>query len=115
MDHCCDSMTTFLITGAIGSVVGFDRCIHFAVLWFMVIFPFFATIWEENLTHYFYLPIVNGVSEGALVTSGVIATTGYLGNQIFHDNITLFGNEYRMLEIAVLGFFLTGFTFFLIM
>ena len=114
MDHCCDSMTSALITLTIGSCAGLDDVLCFAVLYSMVSFPFFSTIWDENLNKVFVLPVINGVSDGAIVTSGIIASIGYFSRSIFFQYTTIFGYTLLNRYWIVALFFLFGFTFFLI-
>ena len=115
-DHCCDSITTYLITLTICSIVGCDKAWHYALLWSMVSLPFFATLWEENINKYHYLHVINGVSEGSLVTCGVIHACGYFGSDYFFGGErNIFGFVLDGTSVGVIGFFSTGLTFFSIM
>lgn len=80
----------------------------------MVVFPFFATIWEENITKFFYLPLINGVSEGTLVTCAAIHYFGFLGVDYLNETQLLLGHNILKRDILLFVFFGIGVVFALI-
>lgn len=110
-DHCCDSMTSYLITTTIGTIIGCTRLIEYVILWLMVAFPFFAVIWEENFTHYFYLPIINGVSEGTVVTCLALHLFGFYGTKFLNQTLIIFGTAHTLRTIVIVSFFMFGVIF----
>lgn len=113
-DHCCDSMTSFLITGGVASVMKCTHLYQYAMIWLMVAFPFYATIWEENITKFFYLPLINGVSEGTLITCTAFHYFGYYGVDYFDEMQPVFGVSVQMRDLFLLTFFMIGVGFMLI-
>lgn len=107
-DHCCDSMTTYLITSSIGSIVGCTELYQYVLLWFMAIFPFFAVLWEENLAGYFYLPPFNGVSEGSIITCIAIHIFGFFGNDFLDNYLIVLNYSIQYRNFIVISFFLIG-------
>jgi hypothetical protein len=101
-------MTTFLVTGSLGTLVGCDSLWQYAMLWCMTCIPFFTTLWEENTTGYFYLPIVNGVGEGTLAACIVCNTVGIFSRLIFMNQVVLFGKLIYVRDITVFCFFICG-------
>lgn len=109
MDHCCDSITSYLITGSIGSIFGCSQLWHYTLLWLMASFPFFAVVWEENINRFFYLPPINGVAEGTLIVSIVLHTSAIIGlEEVFGRKLTLFGIERELKDFIVVVFFCFG-------
>lgn len=113
-DHCCDSMTSFLITGGIAAVLKCTHLYQYTMIWLMVAFPFYATIWEENITKFFYLPLINGVSEGTLVTCAALHYFGFYGVDYFDDMIFVLGFKVQKRDLFLLTFFSFGIIFALI-
>ena len=112
-------MTSYLITGSIATVAGATHFYQYALLWLMVGFPFYTVILEENLSGFFYLPIINGVSEGSVVTSMALHFIAYNGNDKFKEDIKLFSfnsKDYivKIADVVIFCFFCIGFFFFLI-
>lgn len=108
MDHSCDSMTSVLITGALGSVVGCDSVWQYTLLWCMVCLPFFTTIWEENATGFFYLPVLNGVGEGTVCACIVFNIIGHYTKAPFMSYVHIFNTDILVRDIAVFAFFSAG-------
>ena len=113
MDHCCDSITTYLISSILCSVLGCTKLWQFTLLWYMTCIPFFGVIWEENINKYFYLPPINGVAEGTLIISFVLHTTAYYGiEEFFGMKIPISflkqGLEVELKSITVTVFFCFG-------
>lgn len=111
LDHCCDSMTSFLITTSIATIIQCTHLYQYAIIWLMAAFPFYATIWEENITNYFYLPEINGVSEGTVVTCIAIHFFGLFGVDYLNDEITFLGINTIKRNILLIAFFIVGLIF----
>jgi len=112
MDHVCDSITTFLITAILGSIVGMVYLWEYTFIWFMIIIPFYSIIWEENINKFFYLPEIS-VAESNLTTIIVIHWFGFFGRGIFQVNMSIFGYEILSRYFAVYFMFTCGFLIFL--
>lgn len=97
-------MTSFIITGAIGSVIGATSLHQYAVLWLMAAFPFYSSIWEENITGFLYLPPINGVSEGAVVTSIALHTFGTFGVNFLNQSTVILGINLTYRNALIFGF-----------
>ena len=103
-------MTSYLITGALGTLIGCDSLWHYVFIWCMACIPFFTTLWEENATGYFYLPPINGVGEGAVAACVACHIMGFY-KSIFMTKVNLFGMTMLLRDITVSIFFCFGVTF----
>ena len=104
-------MTTFLITGALGTLIGCDSLWQFSLLWCMTCIPFFTTLWEENATGFFYLPPINGVGEGTVAASIACHLVGFYSRSFFMTQVNVFGLSLFIRDITVVVFFGFGFVF----
>jgi ethanolaminephosphotransferase len=50
VDHGCDSITTFLLSVALCSIMKFKDGIWFGILWSLIGTPFFICTWEQCIT-----------------------------------------------------------------
>lgn len=111
MDHCCDSMTTYLIAGALGTLIGCDSMMSHTMIWCMICIPFFTTLWEENQTKYFYLPVVNGVGEGTIIACIAANVAGFYGRTPFLHRFSLLGYSILVRDALIAVFFSCGIIF----
>lgn len=100
-DHGCDAATTFLFTMGLGTSTRLDSTLYFALIWMMTAFPFFLNTWEEYYTGELNLPVINGVSEGAVIAC-LIMISGGLFPEFWVQQATIFGHTIKFNEIAVI-------------
>jgi hypothetical protein len=60
---------------------------------------FLFIVFEEYYKGYFKLGIFNGVSDGSFLIYVLFIFTGFSGNAIWKDYVSIFGWELRLVEI----------------
>lgn len=88
-DHGCDSFTTALLTIMIMKLVqiGNSSLVMFPLLASTMSF-YFSTL-EEYYIGGLYLGVGNGVTDGSVLLIGLFLFSGYFGNSIFKDTISI--------------------------
>lgn len=74
----------------------------------MTSIPFFLKTWEEYYTGELNFPIIHGVSEGTVVACLAMHATGFLGRDIWFQNIPIMQYQFQMNHIIVSSSFLWG-------
>ena len=80
-DHGCDALNAGLIGWA---VIALHICYegpsswHTFVFWFIPIYTFYLSTWEEYHTGEFYLPLINGPNEGILFSIIILLSTAFV-------------------------------------
>lgn len=76
-DHGCDCIQTTLLSLCMACMFQLGYTWKMFLLWFLAAIGFFLCTFEEYYTGMMYLPIINGPTEGLLVTLGLIIGTGF--------------------------------------
>lgn len=79
VDHGCDTLSTFLLTTSFCCIVKLEGTYFLLLTWYIISFPFFLALWEENITGRLDLPIINGANEGNLIASVLMIVTAFIG------------------------------------
>ncbi len=104
VDHGCDSMTTFMLCIILCSSMRYESGFWYGLLWVFIAIPFFMCTWEQNITGFLHLPMINGVSEGSFTGLVVLLITGIVGSDFWViEVITISGRVFLVNEILLLG------------
>lgn len=103
-DHGCDSITTFFLSIILCSIMKLNSGFWYGLFWFFIAFPFFMCTWEQNITGFLYLPVINGVSEGSLLALIAMIFTGIMGQDFWViEVVTLNSYTYHINEVLIIG------------
>ena len=80
----------------------------------MIAVTFFFNTWEEYYTGSLDLPIMHGVSEGCVISCVVMILTGYYGHEMWLQNVTIYGQSFRLNNFVVVCSFAVSTVFSLI-
>lgn len=112
LDHGVDACTTWVFLTSYGSVFRLSKDFvkkatlnGYAMMWLMASITFFLSTWEEYYTNCLYLPIFNGVCDGAVLAAIVLCFTGFVGSDFWINRMTIFGTEFQYGELAAIFFF----------
>jgi len=76
-DHGCDCIQTTLLSMCMGCIFQVGFTWKMCMVWALAAIGFFLATFEEYYTGMMYLPIINGPTEGLLITLGLIIGTGF--------------------------------------
>lgn len=85
-DHGCDAFNAGLIGWAI---IALHICYegpsswHTFILWFIPVFTFYLSTWEEYHVGEFYLPLINGPNEGIVFSIILLLATAFMSSSNF--------------------------------
>jgi ethanolaminephosphotransferase len=83
-DHGIDAINSVLLTLPVGSALGTGMSRHLLILLSVGFIPFITQGWEEYYREEMVLPIINGPTEGLLVTMGMLVFSSMYGAEAFH-------------------------------
>lgn len=110
-DHGCDALNAGLLAGTPAAAAlysGVDGGLVLG-LWFVITVPFYFATWEEFHVGALYLPLINGPSEGIILTVLMFLSVAVFGPESWAEEIEFLGLERRiaLVRITVFAVFAT--------
>lgn len=86
-DHGTDAFTSFFISIGCGSLIYFQNFYEYFIIYTALSLGFFTTTWENYYVGELILPIINGFTEGMLMTNTIFILSGKYGSSFFYKNV----------------------------
>jgi ethanolaminephosphotransferase len=83
-DHGIDAINSVLLILPVGSALGTGMSRDLLIIASVGFIPFITQGWEEYYREEMVLPIINGPTEGLLVTMGMLIASACYGAESFH-------------------------------
>lgn len=101
-DHGCDALNVTVSTLTLCSTIQTGPTWKSGVTWWSTASVFYFTTWEELNTDYLNLPIINGPTEGLIITCGLYFWTAFVGADFWLEIEPTTGLQWNTLFIASL-------------
>lgn len=83
-DHGIDAINAVLLILPVAAALGTGKTNEILILMSIGFIPFLTQGWEEYYREEMVLPVINGPSEGLLITMGLLLYSSYYGAEVFH-------------------------------
>eukprot|EP00010_Vexillifera_abyssalis_P007942 CAMPEP_0201544766 /NCGR_PEP_ID=MMETSP0173_2-20130828/1383_1 /ASSEMBLY_ACC=CAM_ASM_000268 /TAXON_ID=218659 /ORGANISM="Vexillifera sp., Strain DIVA3 564/2" /LENGTH=348 /DNA_ID=CAMNT_0047953005 /DNA_START=173 /DNA_END=1216 /DNA_ORIENTATION=+ len=99
-DHGCDALNTTVSTLTLCSTLQTGATWKSGLMWWSTASVFYFTTWEELNTDFLNLPVINGPTEGLIVTMATYFWTAYRGADYWVEVNPVFGVQNNTWYIA---------------